>query len=266
MSTNKLIFRISAYGLLVLLFVFSVGFASHKQSQMVCSGIRINIIDSVVAGFITKSDLLQTINNKFGAMEGQAINSINMSLLEKIINTNPFIYDAEVFSTVDGKLNIDVKQRFPILRVINFKSESFYIDKEGVFMPQSEKFTARVPVANGFIFDREAAKRVLTSDISIYDSLPSKTKLSQLLNIVHYTSKSELWSAVVQQFFVNDDGDIELIPRVGNHTVVLGSDQFLDEKFNKLFHFYKEGLNKKGWDKYKVVNLKIKNQVVCIKK
>lgn len=266
MNTSKLILRISAYGLLVLLFVFSVGFASHKQSQMLCSGIRINIIDSTVAGFVTKNDLLQTINNKFGTMEGRALSSINMSLLEKIINTNPFIYDAEVFSTVDGKLNIDVKQRFPVLRVINFKNESFYIDKEGVFMPQSEKFTARVPVANGYIYDLEASKRVLTSDISTHDSLSSKTKLSQLLNIVYYTGKSELWSAEVQQFFVNEDGDIEFIPRVGNHTVVLGNDQFLDEKFSKLIHFYKEGLNKKGWDKYKVVNLKFKNQVVCIKK
>lgn len=266
MNIKKLILRISAYTLLVLLFLFSVGFSSHKQSNMLCSGIRINIIDSVVAGFVTPGDLLQTINNKFGMPEGKPISSINMSLLEKIINTNPFIYDAEVFSTVDGKLNIEVKQRFPVLRVVNFKNESFYIDKEGVFMPQSEKFTARVPVANGFIFDCEAARRVLTSDISTYDSLSSKTKLSQLLNIVYYTNKSELWSAEIQQFFVNEDGDIEFIPRVGNHTVVLGNDQFLAEKFNKLIHFYKEGLNKKGWDNYKVINLKYKNQVVCIKK
>ena len=79
-------------------------------------------------------------------------------------------------------------------------------------------------------------------------------------------NKSELWSAEIQQFFVNEEGDIEFIPRVGNHTVVLGNDQFLDEKFNKLIHFYKEGLNKKGWDNYKVINLKYKNQVVCIKK
>ena len=60
--------------------------------------------------------------------------------------------------------------------------------------------------------------------------------------------------------------EIEMIPRIGNHTVVIGNDMFLEEKFNKLSVFYREGLNKKGWDKYSIINLKFKDQVVCTKK
>ena len=57
-----------------------------------------------------------------------------------------------------------------------------------------------------------------------------------------------------------------MIPRVGNHSVIIGDDSFLDDKFSKLFIFYREGLNKKGWNNYSSINLKYKDQVVCTKK
>jgi cell division protein FtsQ len=267
MESRKLISRIVISCLIVIGFVVSVGFASHKQSEMPCSGIAISIEDGPGCGFVDEMELRQIIQNKFGTLEGKTIASINISMLEKIINTNPFIYDAEVFSTIDGKLNIDVKQRIPVLRVINYKNESFYIDKEGVFMPSSEKFTARVPIANGFIYDRETEKKVrVYNDSESLDTSFSSTKSEQLFHIISFANKSEFWNAEVQQLYVNAAGDIEMIPRVGNHTVILGDDKNLDEKFTKLLAFYLEGLNKKGWNKYSSINLKFKDQVVCTKK
>lgn len=267
MDSKRLFFKITLSVIVVVAFLISVGFASHKQSEMPCTGLKITIFDSLGSGFVEVADVRQIIQNKYGALEGQSLSSINISLLEKIINTNPFIYDAEVFSTIDGKVNIEVKQRIPVLRVINYKNESFYVDKDGVFMPPSDKFTARVPVANGFIFDREVEKKVrpaatgITTDTSI-----KKTKIEQLFNIITYTNKSEFWNADVQQLFVNAEGEIEMIPRVGNHSVILGDDSDLENKFTKLFVFYSEGLNKKGWNKYSTINLKYKDQVVCTKK
>jgi cell division protein FtsQ len=61
------------------------------------------------------------------------------------------------------------------------------------------------------------------------------------------------------------DKDLELIPRVGNHTIILGNVSDLQEKFNKLMIFYKEAMPKVGWNKYKTLNLKYKNQIVCKK-
>jgi cell division protein FtsQ len=50
---------------------------------------------------------------------------------------------------------------------------------------------------------------------------------------------------------------------VGNHKIILGDCSDLEQKFKKLFAFYKDGLNKIGWNTYKTINLKYKNQVVC---
>src|SRR4051812_36130793 len=113
MESRRLLITIITSCVAVFGFIISVGFASHSQSTMPCSGVVIKIESSPVTGFIEESDILEIIQNKFGSIEGKSLQSINISMLEKIINANPFIYDAEVFSTIDGKLNIDVKQRMP---------------------------------------------------------------------------------------------------------------------------------------------------------
>ena len=45
---------------------------------------------------------------------------------------------------------------------------------------------------------------------------------------------------------MNLNGDIELVPRVGNHTILLGDASRLEVKFRNLRWFYREALNKKG--------------------
>ena len=46
---------------------------------------------------------------------------------------------------------------------------------------------------------------------------------------------------------------------------MIGDAEDLDKKLYKLRLFYAEGLNKTGWNEYKVINLKYANQVVCTK-
>jgi cell division protein FtsQ len=64
---------------------------------------------------------------------------------------------------------------------------------------------------------------------------------------------------------VNKNTEFELVPKVGRHIIVFGDIDNMEKKFDKLIVFYKEGLNKTGWDKYKIINLKYENQVVCSK-
>jgi cell division protein FtsQ len=69
----------------------------------------------------------------------------------------------------------------------------------------------------------------------------------------------------IEQLFVNDKADIELIPRVGNQRIVLGSADSLEVKMRNLLAFYKQAMPKVGWDTYKTINVKYTNQVVCVK-
>jgi len=258
--------RISLRVLVAAAFLTSLGFTEHRRNEMLCREIIINVDDSDGNGFVRKDDIAQLILDKFGKLNGKELHSINISLLEKIIDGNPFVLKAQVFSTIDGKLVVEVKQRTPVVRVINAFNESFYIDDGGVLMPLSEKFSAHVPVANGNIFNRETEQRIRRitageiNDTSFYPTL-----LEKIFMVSDYVRSHEFWNAQIEQVYINGEGEMELIPRVGNQTILFGDEKGMDEKFNKLYTFYKEGLSKTGWNQYKTINVTFKDQVVCSK-
>ena len=65
---------------------------------------------------------------------------------------------------------------------------------------------------------------------------------------------------------MNEEKEFELIPSVGNHSVLIGDVNDLGEKFSKLKIFYREGLNHTGWSQYSEINLKYRNEVYCTKR
>ena len=262
----KSVKKVSLYVIIGASFLITFGFAAYKQNVQPVTELDIVIKDTLGHGFINRQDVRTMVEEKLGPVEGKAISSINIAMLEKTINTNPFINTAEVFSTIDGKINIEVKQRVPVLRIINMKDESFYIDDQGIFMPLCDKYTASVPVANGFIFDTESERRVTLYDGEKRDTSLRISRIDELFHVGDYIFHHDFWNAQIEQIYVNEKGEIELIPRVGNHTIILGDAGNLDRKFNNLLLLYKEGLNKTGWNKYSTINLKYDNQVVCTKK
>lgn len=190
-------------------------------------------------------------------------NQINTLEIEKKIINNPSIQDAQVYKTIDGKLNVTVKQRRPIARVFT-QNESYYLDEFGGLMPLSTKYTSRIVVANGYIFE-PFAKRYQLNFQNLEDTLAAKTLLDDIYKLANYIDKSAFWSSQIEQVYVNKDFEFELIPTVGNHKIVLGRIDNLPMKFNKLMVFYKKGLPKTGWNEYSEINLKYKNQIVCTK-
>ncbi|MCX6274880.1 MAG: hypothetical protein NTV09_06705 [Bacteroidetes bacterium] len=262
----KKVFRIGLRVLIIAGFLASVGFTEHRRNEMQCKKIIINVDDSLGNSFVQQGDIEQLIEDKFGKITGKPLTSINISLLEKIIDGNPFVLKAQVFSTVDGNLIVEVKQRTPVVRVINAFNESFYIDDCGVLMPMNDQFSAHVPVANGNIFNRETEQRIRrVTEKEIRDTTFSPTLLEKIFMVSNYVHNQEFWNAQIEQIFINIAGEIELIPRVGNQTILFGNEKDLDEKFNKLYTLYKEGLSKTGWNQYKTINVTFKDQVVCSK-
>ena len=57
----------------------------------------------------------------------------------------------------------------------------------------------------------------------------------------------------------------ELVPRVGEHTILLGRPTNVEDKLGRMKEFYTEGLNKVGWNKYSQISLKYNNQIICKK-
>jgi cell division protein FtsQ len=255
---------LSIAGLVVLL-----GFVNYKQTNAVCKNVIVTIDEGVGHDFVDGNDILQLVYSK-GKIVGKSFANINKKLLEKIVMSNPFVERVEVYSTLDGNLHIDAWQRDPIVRVFNMQNEQFFIDKNGAFMPVSEKYTPSVLVANGFIFNTYAEMKIAPpptlKNVNNIDSLTIPRMINQVYKVASFIASDTFWSANTQQIFVNELQEIELVPRVGDHRVLLGDTTDLKDKFDRLFLFYKKGLSNTGWNKYSLINLKFKNQVVCTKK
>lgn len=263
----KRILNIGVWVLLTIGLLVSLGFAGYEQSTMPCSGVSVLIDHKDENFFVDEADIQTLLADRGDTLVGQSLSAINYDELEQLIMKNPVVEDAEVYADLYGKLNVQVKQRTPLVRVFNDLGESFYIDEHGQLMPLSEKYTARVIVANGFIKDSYHNIYALNlEEVANVDSLSKTTLLDDVYLIAKRFENDEFWSAQIQQIYVDESQEIVLIPRVGNHKIILGDRSNLERKLKKLMIFYEEGLNKTGWNQYSVINLKYKNQVVCTKR
>ena len=80
--------------------------------------------------------------------------------------------------------------------------------------------------------------------------------------LAQYLNDNKFWRQNITQIYVKTNGDIELIPRVGTHTILLGTAENCEKKLNNVRKFYDKVLSRKGWNFYKVINVKFDNQVV----
>ncbi len=140
------------------------------------------------------------------------------------------------------------------------------MDTQGKLMLWSPDFTPRLLIASGNIKERyEDWSKLSVNELINNDTLKTHTLLDDLYTMARFILADDFWSAHVEQIYINAIGEIELVPKVGDHTIIFGDPEQMTEKFWKLKIFYKEGLNYTGWENYDTLNLKFKNQVVCSK-
>jgi cell division protein FtsQ len=245
---------------------FGLGFVSDKYRHKVCERISVKIIDSLSNSFVTSGNVMDLLLESGVKILGYPHHTIQTRELEKLLNNEAFIKNAELYKTIDGVLHADILQRKPIMRVINQKGQSYYLDKEGVILPVSANFTSRVLVANGYISEPFLAE----SNRSIFDAEFPKNKRNEVIydlyDLAAFIDSSDLWKAQITQIFVNSKYEYEMIPRVGAHVIYLGDISGYDTKFKKLKAMYRYGMNSEGWNNYEMINLKYENQVVCTKR
>jgi hypothetical protein len=90
---------------------------------------------------------------------------------------------------------------------------------------------------------------------------------ANLINFVTRVSEDSFWGSEVVQFVADTTlvGEISLrlVPRSGNFIIEFGTLETAQEKLEKLQEFYDEGLSRMGWNRYKIVDVRYKKQVVC---
>jgi len=226
--------------------LFSVSYAnSNTKKNLVCKELRIDIVDDADRHYLTDNDILAGINKAGLSPVGKDLATISTAAIENKLKENRLIKRVECYKTIDGTVRIRVYQRAPVLRVFSTKG-NYYVDSEGEKMPVPSNFAAYVPVASGFIDDEYAT--------------------TKLYEFALFLQQEKFWNSQIKQIYVTPTGTVELTPVVGNHQIILGKIEDYKENLEKLRLFYEKGLSKMGWNKYSVINLKFKNQVVCTRR
>jgi cell division protein FtsQ len=249
--------------------IFVMSFASREHSKRLCSKPNIFIDRKDPSElFVKEEDVLQFLKDHNRMPEGKEISQIDIPALENLLLSHPSIESCEVFISVGGEMTIKIKQRRTVARIINLLNESYYIDDRGMLMPWSEQYTSPVILVNGNFADSYATLYHQSLDeISLDSAMKTTTTLDDIWQITKRIDADSFLRAQMIQLYVSPEKGFELIPRIGNHIIVLGDISDLDEKFKKLLIFYRDGIDHTGrWNDYTYIDLQYKNQIVCTKK
>lgn len=231
-------------------FVILLAAAVQDKESGRCKGLVVKMEGSDNNYFIEEKDIRALIINPVGT----PIKNINLAEVEKMASRDPWVKKAECYIDNQRMLNIKVTQREPIARVFTNAGSSFYFDKDGDRIPVSSRYAARVPVFTGFPAE---APRLDSAD---------STLAAGIMNMGNYITSDPFWSAEVEQVNITPEREFEITPKLGDHVIEFGDGEEVEKKFSKLLAFYKEGLNKVGWNNYAKINVAYENEVVCTRR
>ncbi len=224
----------------------------HKN-QALCTGIKVNIEGTHGHVFIDEGDIMQLMK-KNGAATGTPAAAIPLQTLEKVLRKEPWISNAELFFDNGQALQVNIREREPLARIFTVGGASFYIDSSGVQLPLSDDYAARVPMFTSFT----SAKKILLG--------PDSLLLNDIRKIALQIQQDSFWMAQVSQVNITPYRTFEIIPVMGNQTILLGNADSLQSKFDRLFAFYKQVWAETGFEKYETVSVAYDGQVVATKR
>lgn len=241
----KRVLGIVAAVLVLAYIVYAFRAYGSENRQNECRNLIVTVSNATDNQFIDTEKIKENLISSSHNPVNKKISEINTLNIEHFILKNQHAKNAKVFMTNKNDIKIVIEERKPILRIIPNIGKSYYVDEEGEKMKLSDRYTAYVPLATG----------------NIKDSIT----INELYKFALFLQDNSFWNAQVDQIVVNDNNDIQFVTRVGNHIVTIGDLDNLEAKLKRLMIFYKDGLNKIGWNKYSEINLKFNDQVICSK-
>lgn len=239
-----------------VLFVVSISNSISDQGDQQWKDILVHFEDKNDLQFLMANDIEDMVLSCYNIYETRVeVRDVDLLELEMELEEHPYVEDAEAFINRLGEMQLRVTQSNPLVRVKTVDGRDYYLSENGIKMPVSTFYTARVPVCSGQVNDNGSMEGRVQSSTMI-----------ELHQIMLHISKDRFWSALFEQIYVNDEKEFVLIPKIGEQEIVVGDGSELEEKFSRLRIFYKEMANQLGWDKYKRIDIKFKDQIVCTKK
>jgi cell division protein FtsQ len=230
--------------------------AVNKEQKNLCKDVVVEFDDELPFRMLDEDEIIYTLwpSARNTHPKGKPINSIDLFALEKQLEKNPWIRDADIYIDQLKKIHLRVEQRNPVARLFTPEGNSYYIDDEYALLPIKLAAAVSLPVFTNYTQRssvRSAADTVL---------------MKRIVSLSKFIKSDSLWMAQVEQVNINSDLTFELMTQMGDQVVQLGLRNDWSNLFSKLKTLYKR-INEEGnWSKYSQIDLQYKNQAVCIKR
>lgn len=242
MSKNKVINILIIVGIILASGYLLTSFVLFSERKDVtCKGLV--LLNSEKLQLVKENDIIRFLEKNNLNPQGKKIADIQTEKIERVLQKNPMIKNVECYSTPSGTINVRIEERTPKFRVMS--SENYYVDHERQTMPVSTNYAAYVPVVSGRLTKTFAS--------------------TELFDFIDFLENDSFWKAQIEQIHVFDNQSIELITRIGDATVILGNLTDYKKKMKKLHKLYAKAFNEIGWNRYKTIDLRYKDQIVCTK-
>jgi cell division protein FtsQ len=264
MSRLKRYLRPAGFVLAALGAIAGLAFVERTTDRTPIAGLAISVEGAEGMHFIDEQAVRRAIIDQGTAVLGAPAGEVDLAGIERGLRNIPCVAGAEVYHDLEGTLHVKVRQREPIVRVLNGDGTGFYIDREGWTMPADADYTARVLVATGWLDEPGTVHGVY--NVHADDSLAAATRSDDIHRLALFIRQDRLWDALIDQVVVDAEGGFQLIPRVGGQRILIGDGTSLAQRFAKLRLFYQQGMPKADWRRYARIDLRFADQVVCTKR
>lgn len=220
--------------ILGLLLSFSLKRFSHQQ--ITDNKISVKMSEKTPVYFVDEKDIREIVKKENPSGN---VGDLNIPSLEKKINALPAVDSANVYLNLNGKLNLDIKQRVPVFR-LNKDGKDFYVDEKGIEFPISRTYSHPCMLVTGNVKPDE------------YE------KLAELVEKIDKDDFSKKYFIGISK---NKDS-YSLLTSEGNYRLEIGDLDNIDFKVKGFKTFVEKYLVYQDPQKYSMVSVKYQNQIV----
>ncbi|KAA3437551.1 hypothetical protein FOA19_09545 [Rufibacter hautae] len=233
-------------------FVFLAGFSKARQEGKICKKVNIKIDNEYNNYFLSESEVMALLTrNGSQPLTGMKKEEIDLKRLEMRIKSHKFVREAEVSRDLEGNINVTIQQNRPIARLLSTEKD-VYLDEEGNQLPLSTLYTAHVIPVTASVVTSAKGGSFFQDSVGI-----------AYLSLLRYIEKDPFWNAQLAHMDIDPQGKVSFLTQVGDQRIEFGKPVNVQEKFRRLFIFYKEVMPVVGWDKYSRLNVEYKDQIIC---
>jgi cell division protein FtsQ len=225
----------------LILMLFSlvgiVYFSNQKNNVRAVNNVKISFTHS--PRFLDTILVNKLLTQNFREKSVQLIDSLDLNMLEKKLNQITEIQNAELFVLPKGQLSVSITERIPTFKINS--TPSFYADASGVTFPFVKVENNQLPV-----FETDTIDASIINVAILIERLKSDAFIKSELKILYIDGDSYHFKLKSYPF-----------------EIVLGNENSLNEKIEKLKVFCAFQNIQDSLINYKKINLTYTNQVVA---